>query len=181
LRPLSTPGGPKTPLWGPAGPASYWVSRLHRRCRDICRRVGRLTLKRGGRVGSQAGTRSSLVWRLVRSPWYPGQIFADSSRWIIFGAGPIDQIYWFVQAKNITKIFPHRGTPGGAPAYFCGAALLGDPTELPGSALAPVPSCCTWGAEAAACWTRRRVLWLAELCRLRRPHARTPYPTPGLH
>ena len=164
MRPLSTPGGPKTPLWGPAGPASYWVSRLHRRCRDICRRVGRLTLKRGGRVGVSAGTRSSLVCRLVRSPWYPGRIFLGSSRWIIFGAGPHrSEIDWFVQVKNITKIFPHRGTPGGAPAYFCGAALLGDPTELPGSALAPVPSCCTWGG-----WGRRLLfLWLAELCRWR--------------
>jgi hypothetical protein len=53
---------PQDALWAkhPTG-----TSRLRCRCRDICRRVGRLTLKRGGRVGSHAGTRSSLVWRLA--------------------------------------------------------------------------------------------------------------------
>jgi hypothetical protein len=53
---LSTPWGPKTPLWGKApGQADCAVDAV-----NIGRRVGRATLKKGGRGGSlSAGTRSS--------------------------------------------------------------------------------------------------------------------------
>ena len=38
-------------------------------------------------------------------------------------------------AKIITNFFRYRGTAGATAAYFCGAGFLGDPTELPWSAL----------------------------------------------